>query len=471
MSDNVNLSKYVGGYGYRLPYIMVNGYGPLSELEIIEVSLRSYGFLPEIYLKMQTNDAKFLSKYFPKKGDLINIFVRGNNYFHKPIRNDYIINSIHISESFDKEAQLSIITMSGTLWHEGLYREENYIFKDKTSYEVLFDVSTRLDLGFASNIEPTSKFNDKQDWINDYRKNYLFLKDVILHSYKDENSFFEGWIDFYYNLNFVDVNLMLKEIDKVKNRYGLLSLYSFDPFKNDKDGEFYVEKEKIYLSNLTAFAGHNFYFYRYKIFENVDINKPDYVKISWFNILKNEIEGAVVFPILSKTDDKYKYNIGLVMSDTYSFDRNMTYKFKGKLYPKPDYNVHPKWYYAEEFNNLNNEVLNRKYIDVYIQNLNLNLYKGMMIPVQFWKTGEYDDVKAGMKEETIKNLNNKEIGYIDESLTDIYYVRGIEFKWDTFRELYGEKFDSDEEMYFGKWTQIVSLTKREWVDLKNVVYV
>ena len=93
------LGKYIGSVGGSYPYITINGYGPFSVREIEYFEIECEDFLPTINLYIRPGTGVFLTKHFPKDGDLISVYIRSMTNEFKPIRNDYYIRSEeHTSE-------------------------------------------------------------------------------------------------------------------------------------------------------------------------------------------------------------------------------------------------------------------------------------------------------------------------------------------------------------------------------------
>jgi len=71
-----------------------------------------------------------------------------------------------------------------------------------TSYDVLKKVSSKLSLGFNSNIGNTS---DEMKWIRRGSKYSEYISNIIKHSYISDNSFLMGYVDFYWCFNYIDL--------------------------------------------------------------------------------------------------------------------------------------------------------------------------------------------------------------------------------------------------------------------------
>ncbi len=68
-----------------------------------------------------------------------------------------------------------------------------------------------MNLGFSSNVRES---NDEMTWINPNDTYKEFIKDITRYSWISEDSFIWTFIDFNYNLNYVDIQLELNEFTK-----------------------------------------------------------------------------------------------------------------------------------------------------------------------------------------------------------------------------------------------------------------
>lgn len=74
--------------------------------------------------------------------------------------------------------------------------------KGITSWQAMKRITDETGLGFASNV---SKTNDRQVWLQPGIHKLEMLQHLIMHSWKGPESFMWGFIDRFYNFNYVDV--------------------------------------------------------------------------------------------------------------------------------------------------------------------------------------------------------------------------------------------------------------------------
>ena len=196
-------------YGNKIPHVVINGYNVDNYLEYFNLSFND--FLPSVKFGFTARDNSFISVNYPKDGDIVSVYIRSRSSAYKPIRMDFNILSVDAEVSSKLSSTLSDPDASGEnlRFHvlaecriPGLYNNRRKSFRSKDSFEVLLEVASDLNLGFASN---ESQMDDQMTWICPNYSYYDFIKEVTETSYKDDSSFFHSWIDPYYNLNFVNL--------------------------------------------------------------------------------------------------------------------------------------------------------------------------------------------------------------------------------------------------------------------------
>ena len=91
--------------GIDFPIIKINSY-ILGYAEINEFSIEIEDFLPHLSLEIETPIDTLSGVNMPKDGDLVSVFLRTTNDDLKPIRADFIIMQIAVSEvDFTKRSQ------------------------------------------------------------------------------------------------------------------------------------------------------------------------------------------------------------------------------------------------------------------------------------------------------------------------------------------------------------------------------
>lgn len=271
-----------------------------------------------------------------------------------------------------------------------------------TSYDVLKEIATELELGYYTNINST---NDTMKWINNGETPNSFIDSIIKHSYLSDNSFVAGYIDFYYGFNYIDIE---KEwLRDISNDIGISSTGLNSLSSEDKREEI-VE---LLLSNDKAFMGSPFYIESYKLYNqstSISTSQGYYTKTKVYDTNKKEF---LIFDIKSLTSDGDKSHIlkGLPGDPDYQ-ESNYRTKYGGKIDTS---NVHQNYHYAEILNEVNLNNLSRVYMDITLATPNFNLYR-------------YQKVAIRMMIDRAALANDK---LIDERLSGEWLITDISFVW------------------------------------------
>ena len=196
--------------GYR-PVVFINGYFVDKYLSHLELDMT--GFLPEIRFQFSMDNPMFLNINYPKDGDIVSVYFRSWVSVYRPLRMDFNVLTVKSGVSENPEGTNITFNILGECRIPALYNEVSKAFRNSTSYDVLFQVSQDLDLGFSAN---ETEVVDTMTWICPNMSYYDFIREVVSRSYKDDRSFFTAFIDCYYNLNFVNLNNQITTSDVIQ---------------------------------------------------------------------------------------------------------------------------------------------------------------------------------------------------------------------------------------------------------------
>ncbi len=176
------------------------------------LSIDSNAFLPtfelqfiDIYNIMQDNG-------FPVDNAIIRIVIPSNNDALANIFMEFKIRKYNVEIMRDGKTRK--VYMWGVCNIENLLIKEYKAFKDSTSYDLIKQVAEESGLGFISN---TTVSSDKMTWLNPGMNNYKFLQEVISKSWVGESGYVWGFVDMYYNINYIDVEKQLsQDINEIK---------------------------------------------------------------------------------------------------------------------------------------------------------------------------------------------------------------------------------------------------------------
>ena len=194
--------------GLNSPYVVINGYNISRFMRNFSMDL--CGFIPVIRFTFAAADTIFMSVNYPKDGDIASVYIRSADNYYKPFRMDFLILSVdgEVSSAYsekgsDPEGQFFRFAIVAECYIPGLYKQRIKSFPAKPSIDALLEVSQDINLGFSTNDKAT---NDIMSWLCPNYSYYDFIQEVAIRAYKDdETSFYDCWIDSYYNLNFVNL--------------------------------------------------------------------------------------------------------------------------------------------------------------------------------------------------------------------------------------------------------------------------
>ena len=187
--------------GRELPIIKINDY-TVNAKEIVSLRIDVSERIPSLYLRLSTFGTQFRSVNMPKDGDICSVFIAPKSETLTSIRADFVITS-----SSPRQTKTGVsITISGKMFIPGFDAGTTF-GKVGTTKDVFMEFAKRYGLGFATDDQDNT--DDKQLWICGNKKCETFLDETIAHAWKDETSFYDWWIDQYYNLNFINVNKII----------------------------------------------------------------------------------------------------------------------------------------------------------------------------------------------------------------------------------------------------------------------
>lgn len=431
--------------------VIINGLTLQDEM-IDYVDIDATGKYPKITMRVVPDKVEFFNFGFPKDGDLINIYYRSTfNELH-PIRNDYIITNCY------EESTSTSYIIHGVLHIKDMFYDTSFSYNG-TSFKTAMEIAKKLKLGFSTNVTDT---DDVQNWICASEPIDTFLDNIKKHAWLNNKSFFDVYIDNYYNLNFIDIrNQLTNEIQHKIN----LGLYKFREYlESNKFSKFKPSPEDFEYTHPVLLTN----WMRNLLSENhiIDI-KP----INQSSRISLEEGYKKFLHFYDYTlDEKIELNNELIVSDSdmseYSvliggytdkdWKKNARHLWKGVLYSLPDHNVHPFYYKAEYHNEQNLKEIDKLTIEITLPQVNFNLYRYMVIPVLYYEYGSMARAlwQRGDKFNSLEKDENLglDVPYIlNDFISGFYIIKGFKFSY-----IGGDK-NSREYVQ-----QKVILTRTEW---------
>ncbi len=484
--DNPNVTstkKDKGGISY--PVIRINDY-VFSAKSVRNMVLSCTSFLPTITVRIQTIESNVINKNMPKDGDMLSLFMRTTTGALEFVRCDFIITSVSTNDiNSMPEVVNSSFTVSGVMFIPGFNATAPNTFAYiGTTREVMRHIAEEFRIGFAYNDEDNTE--DLQNWINCNRSIPDFVRELTWHAWKDNTSFYKSWIDIYYNLVYVNLN---KYFDSDKNNSEIdisfvTSVVSdMDTAHNNPDPNKTRALPKI-LNTMPSFRGTPFYIKKWKPSNNstvVSFNTGYSIDVYSFihnqGLMNENADNSfsVLECVPTYNKEKTKSEMVLRGRSKYNAEQNPdrdlerinydyvnTYTKKewyGVVYPKSDGdddtesndkwsgNVHKNYALALYHNKINRAELEKLYITVECEGLNLQVQRGEYVPVLIGFKNEADYLMNNSINDSIQgatiDANRMYSGY--------YFVDSVQYVYKYY----------DEES-FSDFSTIFTLKRREW---------
>jgi len=450
-SGNFRGDKVQKTIGNLFPMIVINDY-IISEEELERMTIDTTGFIPLITIKMVLSQTStFVSKAMPKDGDLMNVFVRARSNEFKPIRNDYLITNVSTSKSVTPDGHGMSIIIGGELFIPNLY-DERIVAKNGSSYEAIKEIAQDLGLGFASNESFTA---DEQTWLCGNNSYYNFIHHITDSSWKNENSFFQCFIDIYYHLNFVNVNNQFS--DQVRIDDALVdTLFSQDTLEGE---EIALTIDRKVFTNITDKQGTPMWIKKYAMInQSSDLAKKYGYKMHCEFFEQNTLEKWDIFsePLIVESSENNKILLkGRPNEDFYK--TQIKKRWAGLQYSLPEHNVHDKYLYAQINNLMNNTELKKLQLKIEVPRANFNIYRGERVPCVLISVGDPRKTPYLQGEQELSeggDLSSPTAPVLDKFLSGYYMIQGMVFSYKTRNP------DLPEDRAF--FSEDIILSRRVW---------
>lgn len=295
-------------------------------------------------------------KAMPLDNSKIKVFINPKSTQLKEILIQFKITSFNVNGG--------VYSITGVLDVDLLQVMQYKSYSNMTSHKALQNIAQDCGLGFNTNIDDT---DDKMTWINTGNYVYDFIEEIVETSYKSDTAFLSYYIDYYYNLNFVDV---AKELDRnVDNQVGV-SDKSLDEALNTGGEE---RLTTLLFSNDYSMSETNNYFNSYRIINNstlVSLNSGYKNIIKYYDELEKDF---LIFNVDSITSQKPgKIILKAQPQDNNFFNLNTTTYYLGKF---DSDNVHKNYNYAVVQNDKNLFDLQKIVLEINLSNPNYAVYK------------------------------------------------------------------------------------------------
>jgi hypothetical protein len=438
-------------YGYYKPLVFLNGY--FVEKFLLYFDLDFNQIIPTLRFRFYTGAATFLSISYPKDGDIVSVYIRSNVSVYKPFRMDFNILSVNSGMSTDPTGETIQFDILAECRVPRFYAEVCKAFRQKTSYETLFEVSQDLNLGFSTN-DPS--LNDRMTWICPNLSYYNFIKEVTKSCYKDDRSFYMTYIDPYYNLTFLNINNQLEAENVVQE--AIVQPGSATGKANDAlfpGIDLPPATVPLQVTNAPSFIGYPFYATRYTLLSESgnNSNLMGYVQTVQFydenaSAQNSPNEKYVAYDIETITTEDVVESMVLQKGRASEnlYQEEIRKRWMGILNSGPEGSVHENYLQARVQNPFNLTDVTKFTLQVETGSYYAGYYRGQVIPVMLYATerGTRMDNTGLSNNQSTQRDNNV---VLDQFLSGKYILMGYSVRWSSEKGFY----------------QVLNLCKREWI--------
>lgn len=414
---DINADDYISKIGVY-PFVFFNGL-ILEYKYFIDFKLSNDDFIPKLEMKFKDLSNKMIDALFPLDDSIISVFIKSPSENILPIRMDFKITEFNPIKNGVNNEEI-IYSLIGLLDVSPLYFT-NFCSFNGTSFEVVKQLSTIMGIGFATNISNT---NDAQTWINPADTKMEFIQNITQSAYKSDDAFILSYIDFYYNLNFIDVESQFSDNTKDLNGVTNNTMY----ITKDQPEEL----QSLFLTNHPDSYNTNNFISKYNILNestNVNLNIGYFGEIRYYKKIEKEMNIYTVDTISYSGKD----NRVILKSNSDTSTDNLN-NFGGAhiYYGTIDTdNMHENFHYAIMQNTRNVEFFQKVRMKIILSQPNFNLYRFQMISVKLYKMQEVDgktrtnNVNDISGEAGKNNFEDK----LNNRLSGDWMITGINYKF------------------------------------------
>jgi hypothetical protein len=455
---NKNLPDSSQKLGVEGPFIKLGGQIVINIQSLI---IEETGFIPKITLVFTDVAGEFSGNNFPKRNLTMAVYIATSNDKFKPVRSDYLVTSIKSIPSRSDESKLLLsrnmtYIVKGELFVPRLYNNISKSYSSLSSSSALNLICTDLGLGYAQNDFSTS---DAMTWINYNTSPANFMQEILNHSYQDDESFFEGFINKELIFNFINVNEQLKGLESdftyINAADPIRSNFSQTQKNSTISSELNEGLDINFLTNLELNRGRSNYIVEANLISNQGeiLKKEGYLKKIYYydhfdesQDVLNKFKSFYVAPTNTEGADE----VSMLTPD----DEGLA-EIGNKKWMNINYgNTHEHWNAARVYNMHNRKELEKIKLRVVTNGINFQVIRGASIPV--FLTQRLADAlrRDPVEDREVQPNENLLDEVLDTQLSGRYYVSEVKYHYDPLAEnrFYTEFF----------------LARREWAPSKII---
>lgn len=272
------------------------------------------------------------------------------------------------------------------LW--GICNVDNLLIKkfeahqDTSTYDIMKKVAQDAGLGLMSNVDTSS---DKMSWLNPGMPVYKFLQDTINKAWVGETGYIWGFVDFYYNLNYIDLEKSLSQDIKEIKWIPASTVDNTQATQGDQE----VKLIEPLLSNEGSLITSNTYFSGEKIINrstNISLERGYIRNVHYYDVDGNWEDKAGAYKVYAldtiTTSGNNETTIYLKgePGDTSFYTMNQGYLYKDKIDTK---NMYPDYLWAMVQNEENLYDLQKISLQITLPTPNFNIRRFEKIRLLF----------------------------------------------------------------------------------------
>lgn len=361
LSTMAQKREFLTGMG-TAPLVYYNGIH-IEYADISNFELYHEGILPAMKISFVDRNGIFKDSGFPTDDTTISIFIYSRSKRLRSINMDFKVSNF-------KDLGSNEFSLVGVVDIPNIYIRKFKSYSKKTSFETLQDLARDCELGFCSNVSNSS---DKMTWINAGFTNYQFINDIIRNSYLSDEAFINCYIDFYYNICYVDLE---KELNRDNQNDQMIISDGKNEFTSDPKSD--EDIAPLLLSTDKSVKDTNAYISDYVVTNRstqVSLNKAYLTKTKFYNSSSKEL---LIFDVDSITSEGDKTIIlkGKPGDENF-FKDNINNIWVGKLDKFEEDgsgNSHLNFNYSLIQNQINIDEISKISIDIILPYPNFNLY-------------------------------------------------------------------------------------------------
>lgn len=435
--ESANKIADPSGFGFKQqagkdsPIIQINK-TVIGKEDILSFTILQNEFLPQMQLSFVDRSFVMTSAAFPHITPIVSVYLAPTNRKLKSVACDFLITGIRSMQLSPTEIRYDY---TGELYVPGINSNKSKSYPKMASVDVLRAVAKELGLGFATNEEKT---NDTMTWINPNHNYKTFINQVVDRAYKSEKAFFSCFIDRNYVLNFINVERQFardKEIDVTYFGTDTSKFESnrFDRFDNDDE----IFETPMILTNAKADGVSDMSILEYlPISENGDVLRIESFKkrVKWY-AHDDKLLDFFVEPISDKVAEGSTVHQTPELTD---FTQSEVVKWIGIDYN----NAHSNYKFARVINMHNEKELEKNMLKVVLHGVNFSVPRGSRVKVNIFNDAysaitlaaqDTDDERNPLKDKNGKTPTGMMGEYLDERLSDFYYVKDVISRYRAFQ--------------------------------------